>query len=528
MSKELTSDVEFNDAFDKDQTWFITQFKYLLNIYKNLEVWTQLSVATTGLELAFSKVPLISIPNSILDVGGGLGNLFEKINSKDVMPSDVAGLANSFMTFVGAFSISASLGIETTLIGAKLIRIATLTTPVSIGLFALGYILDHHKEIKEYMSNEAYELLKEQYAIAVNKFEETKDALKTHMGEPLFDAVNDINQANIDKILITEKNENLAYNFDYLDPVGSLNLKDKLEVSPSDLYKDLNKLNTKANTEVVLKSEQNFELNNINPSANPFLGETEIKQFEPEIPPQDLFLSLDMSSTNLELIHLTKDDLKNSHLYTVKSSQGMTSYSNKDLPWLHENIYILEVNGKFFLYNHYGINKGLAFPLFFDKTTKLPIGLPLDINGDFTEMDALKVLEHSPHLFNEPGHIFNNMALAVYEMQHIAAQTAFMHSNIGMNAVQDRLATFKKININEIIKLKNDALETFNKNLSDHEKILNENKATLSTSSGNWREGKYCFGYNGINTSPVEEYLGDESKIIVEMCFDKNPYSLGE
>ena len=521
MSDNINKKIEFNEPISNDKNWIHHTKENLINKLKQSDIWTKLTISTTILELFFSKIPFISTPNAILDVGGGFGNLFEKINSKDVMPSDIVGLGNSLVGFVGAFSIGASLGIETTLIGIKLIRIANLTTPIGVGLFALGYILDHRTEIIQYVGNEGYELLKEQYAIAINKFEETKGALKMHLGEALFDAVTDINQANMDKILTTDNNGTLAYNLDYLDPTGSLNLKNKLEISPLNLYNNLHELNSEVNSKISPIFNQDFSLKDeINSSINPFLTENEIKQPQPEEKLQDLFLSLDMSDTNLELIHLTKEDLKNSPLYSIKNSPGITSYSNNNLPWLNESLVFLEVNGKFFLYNQNGINKGLAFPLFYDKTTKLPIGLPLDVNGDFKEMNALDVLEHSPHLFNEPGHIINNMALAIYQMQNTAVQATLITSNLAMTAIQNRLQEVKIIRVEDILKLKNDALESFSKNLPDE----NLNHPNLSTSSGNSREGKYCFAYDGIDISPIKEYLGDHQKIIVEMCFDRNPY----
>ncbi len=527
MSENSSTNLKLNESASKNNTWLLDIKEYITKKLMDTDIWTRLAIGTTFLEFSFSKVPLISIPNAILDVGGGLGNLFQKINSEEVKPSDIMGFGNSLVTFIGTFSITASLGIEASQIGVKLIRISKLTTPISLGLFTLGYILDHHEEIKEYVTGPGYDLLKEQYTVALNKFEETKGALKAHFGEKLFDTVTSLNSEEINQIFTFESNGKLAYNFDYLDPTGSLNLKEKLDISPSDLYHQLNELNTEFNAELLSNLELASDINNpIDITANSFpenietipsIGTTQVAETEPV--PQDLFLSVDMSHTNLELIHLTKEDLRSSPLYSV-THDIWTVYRNDNLPWLHENVRILEVKDKFFLYNHYGTNRGLTFPLFYDKTTKLPIGLPLDNKGDFIEQDSLDVLKDSPNLFNEPGHISNNMALAVYQMQHAAVAASFKHVNLGMNAVQDRLDELKTLNIEEIIKLKNGALESFNLNLDDHE----QGKANFSPASGNSREGKYCFPFYDIDTTEIEETLGTHQKINVEICFDKNPY----
>lgn len=477
--------------------------------------------SVTALEYAFQRIPLISIPAVILDVGGGLGNLFQKINSKEVMPSDLAGLASSLVSFVGTFAMTASLGIEASAIGLNLLRISNLTNPIGIGLVVIGYALDHHAEIKKYLGSEGYELLKEQYSIAVNKFEETKDALKAHLGEPLFKFATETNHDNIEKILTNEDNGKLTYNFEYLDPTGSLTLKEKLKIDPSDLFADLNKYNAELDAEILSKIDLTFSSNNIiDPTINPFLTETEGKELQ-QAPPQDLFLSIDMSNTNLELIHLTKDDLRNSSLYTHSNWPGYTMYKNKDLPWLHINSSFVEIKDKFYFYNGHGINRGVAFPLFYDKTTKLPIGLPLNDQAEFTEMDALDVMIHSPHLFKDPGHIINNTGLQMHILNYMEIQSAFAHVNIGMSAIQDRLTTLKTINIDEIIKNNNDKINGISKILNHQ----SQSQHPLSISSGNAASDKYCFRYNDIDTSDFVDSTGKHINVVVEMCFYKNPYS---
>ncbi len=74
----------FDETLNKSQIWIKDKNEDFVSYFKQLDVWTQLAVGVTALEYAFQRIPLISIPAVILDVGGGLGNLFQKINSKEV------------------------------------------------------------------------------------------------------------------------------------------------------------------------------------------------------------------------------------------------------------------------------------------------------------------------------------------------------------------------------------------------------------------------------------------------------------
>lgn len=436
------------------------------------------------------------------------------------MPSDVTGLANSLMTFIGAFSISASLGIEASLIGAKLIRISRLTTPIGASLFAVGYILDHKVEIKEYLTEIDYKSLKEQYNTTINKLNEVKNTLTTHLGKPLFDAVTNLNSPNIDKLFAFGKNGKLAYDFDYLDPTGLLNLKEKLDISPSDLYYNLNELNIELNAETLSSPDKNFELaSQIESSINPFLTAIEATQPISKEIPQELFLSIDMNNSNLELIHLTKDDLRNSSLYTHITKPPFIHYHNKDLPWLNDSSYFLEVNNKFFHMDHQGINKGMSFPILFDTISKKPIGLPLDIKGDFIEMNTFDVLQNSPQLFDDPGHVYNNMALQRHLFHKTAIQSSIQINHLSNNAIQSRMQELQVIKNKDVLKIKHDEIKGLNENIKQ-----NGQTGTLSPISGNSREGKYCVRSDDSDELDIIDPNGNNQKIVVEVCFDINQF----
>lgn len=516
----MEANLNSNPQPDKEKSWASSKFSDILTKITHFEIWTQLAVVTTLFEYVFQRVPLISTPAVILDVGGGFANLFQKAQEDKVKASDVTGAGGSLVSIVGTFAMSASLGIEATLIGAKMLRIAALTTPINIGLFGLGYILDHHKEIKEYVTGPGYDLLKEQYAIALNKFEETTGALKAHLGENLFDDITDFDSEKINQIFIFENNGKLAYNFDYLDPAGILNLKDKLDISATDFYHQLTELNTDFKTEVTSIFESVSEIANpVDVSANSFLTDTEMLEATGETISQDLFLSIDMSDSNLELIHLTKDDLRNSLLYTHITKHPFTHYHNKDLPWLNDSSYFLEVNNKFFHMDHQGINKGMSFPILFDTLSKKPIGLPLDIKGDFIEMNTFDVLQHSPQLFDDPGHVYNNMALQRNLLHKTAIQSSIQHSHLSNNAIQDRIQELQVIKNKDVLKIKNDEIKGLNENIKQ-----NGQTATLSPISGNSREGKYCVRSDDSDESEMIDLNGNNQKIVVEVCFDINQF----
>lgn len=436
-------------------------------------------------------------------------NLSQKIYSKDITTNDITGFLSSLIGVASSFATLASIGLETTAIGIQVLSIARFTNLFSIGIWAAGYVISHHEELKEYAINSS-EILKNQYQVAADKLNDLKLILEAKIGTNLYEAVgNDSSQ--LSDIFIHETDGNLTYNFEYLDPTDSLNLKENLEIEATELYEFLNGFNTEQQSDFLSTLIQRQNLNN---SFDPFVPEVQIEEHITEAIPQYKYITIDMSDSNLELIHLTKDDLRKSDLYSHENFNGATFYKNASLPWLHAHSSFLESAGKFYFYNGHGINKGVAFPLFYDKTTNLPLGLPLDNRGNFVEQNALDVLENSPALFNDPGHAVNNMALQVRMMQHAAIHGAGIHAHNALNAVNHRLDGLRKLSLDEIIDTKKDMGSVLSDKLSNTTKI--------SATSGNTLDGKYCFDYNHLDTSGFDPKYG---KILVEICFNTNPFS---
>lgn len=220
----------------------------IIDRYKNSSIWSQLYWPITFLETAFVKVPFISAPAVITDVGLGIGNLAEQYNLESVKPSDIIDFGSSIVSFVGGYAYLASIGIESTVIGMNLIKIGKATTPIGLGLFVGGYVLDyavdHAPEFIDWLG-EGYSQLKENHKVASAQFDFTKDKLTQYLGENLFELLNDSSHKNLDKAIYQNEKGEFVFNFDYLDPNNHLGLKEKLKIAPDWLLDFLK--NTKDN-----------------------------------------------------------------------------------------------------------------------------------------------------------------------------------------------------------------------------------------------------------------------------------------
>lgn len=448
-------------------------------------------MGVSAIEFAFARIPIIAIPAGILDIGGGLGNLFEKINSKKVQASDISGFGSSLVSVVGVFATAASLGIEATLIGAQLVRIASLATPLGIGLLVVGYALDHFSELKELLGD-GYTLFKEQYYHLIDDFSLSTHALREHMGDVLYDVVAGSEQIDFEKIFLHDVDGNLKYNFDYLDSSGEFDLKNKLEIAPEELYQYLNGLTIEQHSEIFKNLNEELQvIDQIEQSENPF----EFRELES--PAQEPFFMIDMNDSNLELIHFTKDDVRNSPLYTKHYWNGNISYMNPDLPWMEPHAGFVETpDGKFHYFTMLGINKGLSFPVFYDKNTNLPLGLPKDKLGNFTEQNTLDVIKSNPQLFDDPGDIANNTAVQFVMMRNAAINAAHHHGNIFNGVISNRIETIKKLAYADVLENKSNLdfshLKTFDAHNSDLKSMGGSNTHRITGESID--ENRLCKG----------------------------------
>jgi hypothetical protein len=477
----------------------------LLTSFKEADKWTQLAWGATALEFAFAKAPLISMPAVVLDVGGGFGNLLQKLHSGKVKASDITGMGSSLVSFVGGFAMAASLGIEATLIGAKLVRIASLTTPLGIGLLAVGYAIDHHADLKEYLG-EGYGLLKEQYAIAAEKFQESMLALKVHMGETLLNAISDGDQTNIDKIFANTTDGKLTYNFDYLDPDGTFNLKEKLDINPAELYDFLKELNVEQQSEIFEPFNLELAAQNTDILKN---STSVVDVMQPDASLHDLLDAtiLDLPENSLSLLFLDRKSFKNSGIFSFQSignGQVINYLPNQQYSWVNDGLKIFQAKGDLIYYEPFGEQRALSFPLILDETTGRLLSVPLSHDASYNKLGTFDIILNEPQIFNTPSHInFNNAHNLVQHFGQLHMMISGGNAHLQhLNIVQHRLAMHHRLKYDDVFKSK-DALHLKLNTIgqSDFSKLDSAANGSGSSNSteGTIQDNKLCHGGSSVH-----------------------------
>jgi hypothetical protein len=506
ITPDSSNSIPFNEAINKSKVWIVKKNEELLTSFKEANKWTQLAWGATALEFAFARAPLISMPAVVLDVGGGFGNLLQKLHSGKVKASDVTGMGSSLVSFAGGFAMAASLGIEATIIGAKLVRIASLATPLGIGLLAVGYAIDHHEDLKEYLG-EGYDLLKEQYSIAAEKFQESRLALQAHMGEPLLNAISEGEQANIGKIFANTTDGKLTYNFDYLDPTGALKLKENLHIEPTDLYKFLNELNTEQQAEMLesLGQELEMALNIEKLNAVSLAVETQLDSSLHNL--LDVTI-LDLPENNLSLLFLDRKSFESSGLFSFQplGNGVLIDYvPNQQYSWVNNGLKIFNAKGDLIYYDPIGEQRALSFPLILDEVTGKLLSVPLNHDASYNRESSFDIILNEPQLFNTPSHIsFNN---AHNLAQHFAQLNMMMEGGRNshlqhLNMVQHRLAMHHRLKYDDVFKSK-DALDLKLNTIgqSDFSKLDSAANGSGSSNSteGTIQDNKLCHGGSSVH-----------------------------
>ncbi len=156
-SEKISQDQNLEEEFNKNTHLFKKTWKYA----EELSIWNQFGAAATAAEFAFAKQPFIAVPAIYVDVASGLGGIFQKTSEGTVQIGDFISFGSSLASFAGGYAMLASIGIEKTAVGLRLITFAEAATPIGFGLVALGTAIDN-------------------YPIIVTKFNELKNELQTN------------------------------------------------------------------------------------------------------------------------------------------------------------------------------------------------------------------------------------------------------------------------------------------------------------------------------------------------------------
>ncbi|MFO1258362.1 MAG: hypothetical protein U1E78_08155 [Gammaproteobacteria bacterium] len=239
-------------------------------------------------------------------------------------------------------------------------------------------------------------------------------------------------------------------------------------------------------------------------------------EVEPLIP-QDLYISLDLSDTNYQIVHATRADFQASPFFTAENMNGSIVHWGKSVPWMAPSAAIVETpNGKIFYYDMFGLTKGITFPMMVDASTNTLLTVPVDRNGNYQDGNTLDFIKNNISLFSDPGHIVNNNALKLEIIHNMPHAARMVHQQAAEHAISKRMNDIRELKLSDVIKYGNDSIQGL-----EESSLSNVRVSTSSLQDdGDWR----CFGYDGIDTSEVINPYGGYGNHIVEMCIPKNPY----
>ncbi len=143
---------------------------------------------------------------------------------------------------------------------------------------------------------------------------------------------------------------------------------------------------------------------NIDPSFPASVLTGEHKIVEITVDPLDYFLD---NNPNYEVIANNISELWNSTNYFRDPIYGGTIFSNPNIPYLGNKAYlVLYTDGEYQYYQPSGEVRGITFPFMYDKTTGIPLTMPiLDPQGHYNHASTIDTIYNNPTAFNTPSNI---------------------------------------------------------------------------------------------------------------------------
>ncbi|MFO1257333.1 MAG: hypothetical protein U1E78_02780 [Gammaproteobacteria bacterium] len=231
---------------------------------------------------------------------------------------------------------------------------------------------------------------------------------------------------------------------------------------------------------------------------------------------QDLYISMDLSDTNYQIVHPTRADFRASPYFTAENMNGSIVHWGKGIPWMAPSAAIVETpNGKIFYYDMFGLTKGITFPMMIDASTNTLLTVPVDRNGNYSDGNTIDIIKQNINLFGDTGDIVNNNALKLQIINNMAHQVPAMHNQAAHHAIAKRLDDVRKLNLTDVIKTSDDSIQGLDKAALSNMTISN---ASLEE-GGKMR----CLGFDGNTVEVINPHDGNGDNIL-EMCFPKNGY----
>ncbi len=133
-----------------------------------------------------------------------------------------------------------------------------------------------------------------------------------------------------------------------------------------------------------------------------FTGENKIVKMD--VDPLAYFLA---QNPNYEVIAHSITELWNSNDFFRTPIYGGTIFSNSAKPYLANSSYlVLYTDGDYQYYQPYGEVRGITFPFIYDKTTGIPLTMPIvDPLGHYNHASTIDTIYNNPNAFNTPSHI---------------------------------------------------------------------------------------------------------------------------
>ena len=145
-----------------------------------------------------------------------------------------------------------------------------------------------------------------------------------------------------------------------------------------------------------------IDMNDNDIFASAFNGANKIVKVE--VDPLAFFLA---TNPNYEVIANNVTELLSSTAYNRAPLYGGVALYHPDLPYLKNHTHLAIYNdGEYHYYQPYGEVRGITFPFMYDKSTGVPLTMPIaDAYGHYDHSSTIDTLYKNPQAFNTPSHI---------------------------------------------------------------------------------------------------------------------------